>query len=105
MVDHLSQKGEPTILGKWIEIGCAIQVGANMVFELPLALATSGAESYAQAGTPLLESLGAQHLSSGSEFPDPKNCLNLARRTMKAKEDPDFQDLLKQVSLPGAPQI
>lgn len=104
MIGHFSQRGEPTILDKWTRAGCAIQAGADMVFELPFALATSKAESYAQAGTLLLKSLGAQYLSFGSEFPDPKSYLNLARKIMKAKEDPDFQGLLKQASLPRALQ-
>ncbi|VFB16435.1 Protein of uncharacterised function (DUF795) [Urinicoccus massiliensis] len=104
MVGHFSQRGEPTILDKWTRAGCAIQAGADMVFELPFALATSKAESYAQAGTFLLKSLGAQYLSFGSEFPNPENYLTLARKIMTAKEDPDFQELLKQASLPRAIQ-
>ncbi len=88
MVGHFSQRGEPTILDKWTRAACAVQAGADMVFELPFALATSKAESYAQAGTFLLKSLGAQYLSFGGEFPNPENYLTLARKIMTAKKTP-----------------
>ena len=62
------QRGEPAILNKWARTEMALQCGADLVVELPVAYALSSAQYFASGAVNLVDQMGvATHLSFGSE--------------------------------------
>ncbi|WP_099205215.1 tRNA(Met) cytidine acetate ligase [Scatolibacter rhodanostii] len=58
MSGNFVQRGEPAILDKWSRTRLALQNGADLVLELPLPWACSGAENFAYGAVSILNSLG-----------------------------------------------
>lgn len=61
------QRGEPAAFSKFARAEAACLCGADLVIELPLPWSLSSAEGFARGSVGLLSSLGATHLSFGSE--------------------------------------
>lgn len=61
------QRGEAAMYSKFARAEAACLAGADLVVELPLPWALSSAEGFAAGAVGLLSSLGASHLSFGSE--------------------------------------
>ncbi|SDE71201.1 Predicted nucleotidyltransferase [Fontibacillus panacisegetis] len=62
------QRGEPAIVSKWARTEMALQVGVDLVLELPVAYAVQPAEWFAYGAVALLEATGVTtHLCFGSE--------------------------------------
>lgn len=71
MSGNFVQRGEAAVLDKWSRARFALQNGADLVVELPLPWALSGAEKFAFGGVFLLDALGcAETLVFGSECGD-----------------------------------
>ena len=64
------QRGEPAILDKWLRAEHALRAGADLVVEIPTLFCLGNASQYAGAGVRILESLGCEHISFGSESGD-----------------------------------
>lgn len=87
------QRGEPAILDKWARARLAMLAGADLVIELPLPWALSGAERFAAGGVALARALGCvDTLLFGGETPDIAPLWELA----KALTSPGFSTLLRQ---------
>nr|WP_319488326.1 nucleotidyltransferase family protein [uncultured Caproiciproducens sp.] len=67
MSGNYVQRGEPAILSKWARAKQALENGVDLVVELPLPWALAGAEKFAYGGVALLDAMGADMLSFGSE--------------------------------------
>ncbi|WP_312692980.1 tRNA(Met) cytidine acetate ligase, partial [Caproiciproducens sp.] len=67
MSGNFVQRGEPAILSKWARTKQALENGVDLVVELPLPWALSGAEKFAYGGIALLDAMGIGMLSFGSE--------------------------------------
>lgn len=67
MCGNFVQRGEPAMLSKWARTKQALLNGVDLVVELPLPWAMSGAEKFAFGGAALTDALGADWLSFGSE--------------------------------------
>jgi predicted nucleotidyltransferase len=67
MSGNFVQRGEPAALSKWARTRQALQNGVDLVIELPLPWALSGAEKFAFGGVSLLDAAGVDMLSFGSE--------------------------------------
>lgn len=52
------QRGEPAMLDKYVRAHMALENGADLVLELPVAFACAGAEYFARGGVSVLNSLG-----------------------------------------------
>ena len=102
LTGNFTQRGEPTLANKWTRAQWAIEAGADLVFEIPFALASGNAETYAEAGTRLLYSLGANYLSFGVQVNAKEAYTTLAKKIYQAKESSSFQKDLKTSSLPQA---
>lgn len=62
------QRGEPAIMDKYIRTKTALHNGADLVFELPTALASGSAQYFARGAVSLLHHLGCvNHIVFGSE--------------------------------------
>lgn len=70
MAGHFTQRGEPAILSKWARARMALACGADAVFELPALFAVRTADAFALGGAAILDGLGADALSFGSEIAD-----------------------------------
>ncbi len=64
------QRGAAACLSKWARTRQALSCGVDLVAELPVPWAVSGAESFARGGVALAEALGADILAFGSECGD-----------------------------------
>ena len=73
MSGNFVQRGEPAVLSKWARTRQALENGVDLVVELPLPWALSGAEKFALGGVSLLDAMGADIISFGSETGDIKS--------------------------------
>jgi predicted nucleotidyltransferase len=79
MSGNFVQRGEAAILSKWVRTREALSCGADLVVELPLPWAVSGAQHFSLGGVFLLSALGADIIGFGSECGD-------IRKLSEAKE-------------------
>lgn len=92
MSGNYVQRGEPALLEKRMRAKQALRCGVDLVVELPLPWAMSTAETFARGGVFLLDCLGADVISFGSE------CGNAALLIKAAKDllSPEFPPLLRE---------
>lgn len=64
------QRGEAAILDKWSRTEAALRSGADLVIEIPVLFCLGNASQYASASVRLLEELGCDYISFGSESGD-----------------------------------
>ena len=88
MAGHFTQRGEPAILSKWARARMALACGADAVFELPALFAVRTADAFALGGAAILDGLGADVLSFGSEIADLDALRRLA--ALRRSEPEDF---------------
>ncbi len=95
MSGNFVQRGAPAICDKWLRTNAALLGGADAVFELPTAFATSSAEIFAEAAVKLLYSLGCTDaICFGSECGDIRELKSLAE--ILADEPAEYSLLLKK---------
>jgi len=82
MGGHFTQRGEAAMLSKWDRARMALACGADAVFELPALFAVRTADAFARGGVGILDGLGADALSFGSEITD----LGLLKRVATLRE-------------------
>ena len=70
MSGNYTQRGEPAITDKYLRAEMAIKCGADIVLELPFPCSSLSAEGFARAGVYILDRVGAETLSFGSECGD-----------------------------------
>jgi predicted nucleotidyltransferase len=93
MSGNFTQRGEPAILDKWIRAEAALAAGADIVIELPVLGALQSAEGFALCGVSILNGIGAQMISFGSETKD----ISLLQKTadLLAKEPLEYKKSLR----------
>ena len=87
------QRGEPAILDKWARTRLALQNGADLIVELPLPWACSGAEHFAAGGVALAEALRCDLLVFGSEVPDVSRMDAAAEALLSPKFSESFSEV------------
>lgn len=70
MSGNFTQRGDIAVKDKWERASWAIDAGADLVIELPTFFAASDAGRFAGAGAKLLEGIGCNAISMGSECGD-----------------------------------
>lgn len=73
-----TQRGEAACLSKWERAEMALKCGADAVFELPALFAVRTADVFARGGVGVLDGLGVDVLSFGSEQEDPEFLMKIA---------------------------
>ena len=87
------QRGEPAVLDKYVRAHMALENGADLVLELPVAFACAGAEYFARGGVSILNSLGCiDTLCFGTEQEHLSDFEQVA--SLLSREPVDFQQLL-----------
>lgn len=92
MCGNFVQRGEPAVLSKWARARQAMAGGVDLVAELPLPWAVSGAEKFALGGVSLLDALGMTMLSFGSECGSAEKLTNAAAALLS----PELKDALRK---------
>ena len=101
------QRGEAAAFSKFARAEAACRCGADLVIELPLPWAISSAESFAQGGVSLLDGLGAEYLSFGSEQGELAPLETIAEAICAPQTQEEIRQLLAQqpqLSYPAARQ-
>lgn len=88
MSGHATQRGELAVADKFTRAEMALLGGADLVLELPYPYSAASAAYFAGAGVAILDALGVDELSFGSECAD----LTLLERTAAVTETPAFHD-------------
>ena len=70
MSGHATQRGELAIADRYTRAAMAVACGANVVLELPYPYSAASAAYFAGAGVAVLDALGVDQLSFGSESAD-----------------------------------
>ena len=86
MSGNFVQRGEPALLNKHARAEMAVRNGVDLVIELPVYWALSGAENFALGAVSLLNAAGCQRLCFGSECGDAV----LLQEAAAALLQPDF---------------
>ena len=96
MSGNFVQRGEPAMLSKWARARQALQNGVDLVIELPLPWAISGAEKFARGAVGLLDALGVDLLSFGSECGNITDLENAAQALLSPALHEAMQNELKR---------
>ena len=92
MTGNFTQRGDITIIDKWKRKDIALELGIDLVIELPFSFATQSADFYAYGAVTLLEKLHCDKLIFGSE----SNNINELYEIAKTQTDnTDFDNLVK----------
>lgn len=76
---NFTQRGEPSIVNKWIKAYMALCGGANLVIEIPTIYSISSAENFASGAIKILDSLKiVDNISFGAECLDISTLNNIA---------------------------
>ena len=67
MNGNFTERGEVTIIDKWKRSDIALELGIDLVIELPFSFATQSADFYAYGAITILEKLGVEKVVFGSE--------------------------------------
>ncbi len=94
MSGDYTQRGEPALMSKYDRARMALESGADLVIELPVAFATGSAEYFAKGAVSILKHLGVvDHIAFGSECGDIEALTALA--DILLHETPQYQSLLR----------
>lgn len=95
MSGNFVQRGAPALMNKYARTQMALEGGADLVLELPVASATASAEYFAAAGVSLLHHTGVvTHLGFGVEQDNLPLLQKIARTLLE--NPPAFQSCLQQ---------
>ena len=78
MSGNFTQRGEVAIADKYARAQMAIAAGADLVLELPVPFCMASAEYFASAGVYILNELGVDKISFGSESADEDKIMKIA---------------------------
>ncbi len=90
MSGNFVQRGEPAIFHKSVRAQAALEVGADLVLELPVTYALSSAENFAYGGVRILGAF-CDELCFGAESGDGESLMNTAKILLA----PEFKDALR----------
>lgn len=95
MSGNFTQRGEPAMAHKYTRAQAAIDLGADLVVELPFPYACASAEFFAAAGVAAADALGADTLFFGSECNDARLLFKAAQITLSDAFAIEYQTLIK----------
>jgi len=97
MSGNFVQRGDCAYFDKWTRAKAALLCGADLVIELPLPWAVSGAQIFARGGVGLLNSCGCcELLSFGSETDDTSLLFECAKALRTSKFQHSLKEYLSQ---------
>ena len=95
MSGNFVQRGEAAVYDKFLRAAAAMRCGADLVLELPLPWAMSGAQSFARGAVSMVGALGCvDMLSFGCECADINRLRTVAKAVYSSEFDERLSDLL-----------
>ena len=92
MNGNFTERGDITIIDKWKRCDIALELGVDLVVELPFSFATQSADFYAYGAITILEKLGCDKVIFGSESDNIEDIEMIAKTQIDNK---DFDLLVK----------
>ncbi|MCQ2749832.1 MAG: nucleotidyltransferase family protein [Clostridia bacterium] len=93
--NNFSQRGEPSILDKFDKTTIALEMGVDLVLEIPQMFSCASAEYFAKAGVNVLNNTGiVTHLCFGAETDDGELIIEIAK--LLTNEPAKYKKLLKE---------
>ncbi len=105
MSGNFVQRGRPAMADKWSRAEAAVKCGIDLVVEIPVVFACNSAAYFAGAGVEILENLGVDYISFGSESGNIEELEQIARAIEEKKEHLEElirKDVKKGMSYPRA---
>ena len=99
MSGNFVQRGEMAILDKYSRAACAINAGADVVVELPLAFSLSSAEYFAYGAIKILKNIGVSNIAFGVKIKNPEILIKFAK--LKSNEPTQIKTLIKGFTKAG----
>ncbi|MDD6310591.1 MAG: nucleotidyltransferase [Firmicutes bacterium] len=99
MSGNFMQRGEPALIDKWARSRCAVEMGADIVAEIPFIFSCSRAEHYAKGAVDLLSAMGVTHIAFGCEAENASELIRLAGLLEEKKAD--IEELVKDAMKDG----
>lgn len=97
MSGNYVQRGEPAVFGQRARVQAALECGADLVLQLPVVYAVSGAQRFAQAGVEILDALGCvDELVFGSECGDSELIVSAAQAVYSEATQAGIADEIKK---------
>ena len=95
MAGNFCQRGEPTVVNKYVRARMALDAGADIVVQIPTAYACSSAETFALAGVKIANSFNnVTHLSFGCETNNHELLQDIAK--FLYNEPKEYKDALQK---------
>ncbi len=91
---NFTERGDTSLVNKWIKTEAALNNGIDLVIELPVLYANSSAENFADGAVKILNLLGVDYISFGSESDDIETFNKIA--TILNNEPKDYKILLSK---------
>ena len=91
---NFTQRGEMALLDKWQRSEMAVRGGINLVVEMPSVFACSNAGYFAKAGVEILENLGVEYISFGSESGNIETLAEISREIDKNSHS--IEEIIKE---------
>ena len=91
MSGNFLQRGEPAIVDKWQRAEAALTQGADLVIELPVTQAVQAADYFASGGIALLQALGVDYLSFGTDRDAGLDYHHFATQVAERQEEVDVR--------------
>lgn len=95
MSGNFMQRGDIALCSKWVRAQMALQNGVDLVVELPVSFAVASARTFAFGGVYLLNQLGCDVISFGSELGETAPLIAAATLLEKVENSSLFKTLLK----------
>ncbi len=97
MSGNYTQRGELAIFDKYTRAKCAIDMGVNLVIELPLIYSISSAETFSYGAINILNSMGiVDYLAFGSEHLNDAELVNIYKKTKNVTYEKDLKNYISQ---------
>ena len=93
MSSSFLQRGEASILDKWAKTDIALEMGVDIVIELPFVFSTQSADIFAKGAIEILKNMHVDKLVFGSELDDIQKLKKLANIQIN---NPEFDNLVKE---------
>lgn len=95
MSGNATQRGGFSIADKYTRAEAALELGADLVLELPFPYSAAGAEFFASAGICILDAMGVDEISFGSETGDIDALTEAASLIVTEEFDVCYRSILK----------
>lgn len=93
MSSHFMQRGEISIMNKWDKTKLALEMGVDLVVELPFPFATQSADIFARGAIEILDALQVEAIVFGSECAN----IDLLEKLVSIQiENPDYHQKVKE---------